>query len=102
MRIAVEEKKMGSTEGASRKDLGGSIPVENVQSLASKNLKDIPLRYIRVEVESDELLADESLQIPVIGMSKLVIGQYGYEAELDKLHLACKDWGFFQVLYIQK
>ncbi|MBA0621524.1 hypothetical protein Godav_007137, partial [Gossypium davidsonii] len=29
----------------------GSLPVDNVQALASKNLKNIPSRYIRPEVE---------------------------------------------------
>ncbi|KAK2985051.1 hypothetical protein RJ640_016971 [Escallonia rubra] len=79
-------------------DLGGSLPVENVQALASKNPKDIPLRYIRLELESDELLVDGSLQIPVIDMSNLVIGEVGYDEELAKLHRACKEWGFFQLL----
>lgn len=97
MRIVRGAEKMTTIESVSNKYLGGSIPVENVQALASKNLKDIPHRYIRSEFESDEVLADESLQIPVIDMSKLAIGQFGYDDELEKLHLACKDWGFFQV-----
>ncbi|KAK3014180.1 hypothetical protein RJ639_008681 [Escallonia herrerae] len=54
-------------------DLGGSLPVQNVQALASKNPEDIPLPYIRQE-------------IPVIDMSNLVIGQVGYDEELAKLH----------------
>lgn len=86
------------TENRRMQDLGGSLPVDNVQSLASKNLKDIPLRYIRPDVEADQVLPDDSLQIPVIDMSKLVISQLGYEDELAKLHSACKDWGFFQLI----
>ncbi|KAI3804335.1 hypothetical protein L1987_25797 [Smallanthus sonchifolius] len=82
-----------------RTEYGGSIPVANVQALASKDLKDIPIRYIRPEIESEEILADESLQIPVIDISKLtVIGQPGYDDELAKLHVACRDWGFFQLI----
>ncbi|KAE8657262.1 S-norcoclaurine synthase 1 [Hibiscus syriacus] len=72
----------------------GYLPVENVQSLASKNLKNIPPRYIRPEVEFDVVSVDESLQIPVIDMSKL-------DDDVDeqkKLHLACKYWGFFQLM----
>ncbi|KAJ0111917.1 hypothetical protein Patl1_01180 [Pistacia atlantica] len=74
-------------------DFGGSLPVENVQSLASNDLNHIPSRYIRPERQSEQVLIDESLQIPIIDMSKLVD-----EDELMKLHLACKDWGFFQLI----
>ncbi|KAK8549577.1 hypothetical protein V6N13_073365 [Hibiscus sabdariffa] len=70
-----------------------SLPVENVQTLASKNLKNIPSRYIRPEFESDVVSAEESLQIPVIDMSKL-----DHDDEQTKLHFACKDWGFFQLI----
>ncbi|KAE8657267.1 hypothetical protein F3Y22_tig00116996pilonHSYRG00339 [Hibiscus syriacus] len=49
----------------------GSLPVENVQALASKNLKNIPSRYIRPQIELDVVSVDESLQIPVIDMSNL-------------------------------
>ncbi|KAL5791465.1 hypothetical protein ACOSP7_000059 [Xanthoceras sorbifolium] len=77
------------------KDFGGSLPVENVQALASNNLEDIPPRYIRSEAESSEVLIDGSLQIPVIDMSKLVDDD---NDELTKLHLACTDWEFFQLI----
>lgn len=83
---------MDSDEVLSRKDLGGSLPVENVQALASKSLKDIPPQYLLTEMENEELSIDDSLQIPVIDMNKL-----GSEDELEKLHLACREWGFFQV-----
>ncbi|XWS62104.1 hypothetical protein CRYUN_Cryun07bG0182200 [Craigia yunnanensis] len=81
------------TEVLHRKGFGGSLPVENVQALASKNLKDIPSRYIRPEIESDVVSIDESLKIPMIDMSKL-----DHDDEQKKLHLACKDWGFFQLI----
>ncbi|XP_024996960.1 S-norcoclaurine synthase 1-like [Cynara cardunculus var. scolymus] len=86
-------------EISNRSEYGGSIPVDNVQALASKDLKDVPVRYLRPEIVSDEVLTDESLQIPVIDIGKLsVAGQPGYDDELAKLHLACKDWGFFQLI----
>lgn len=86
--------------------LGGSIPVRNVQDLASSsssNLKEIPKRYIRSElIEFDEVLMDDSLQIPVIDMLKMAAENRGdYENEMQKLHVACKDWGFFQVFVLQ-
>ncbi|KAE8661863.1 S-norcoclaurine synthase 1 [Hibiscus syriacus] len=71
----------------------GYLPAENVQSLASKNLKNIPSRYIRPDVESDVVSTDESLLIPVIDLSKL-----DHDDGLKKLHFACKDWGFFQLI----
>ncbi|KAK1374926.1 S-norcoclaurine synthase 1 [Heracleum sosnowskyi] len=89
---------MVSSEGVASTAYGGSIPVENVQSLASENLIEIPPRYLREEYESDELLDDEALEIPVIDMNKFLIGQSEYKYELEKLHLACKDWGFFQMI----
>ena len=58
------------------KELESSLPVENVQALASNNP-----------------LVDESLQIPIIDMRKLMVE----DDEMGKLHLACKEWGFFSV-----
>ncbi|MFS7924050.1 putative (S)-norcoclaurine synthase [Helianthus anomalus] len=90
---------MATDEVINRTEYGGSVPVDNVQALASKDPKDVPVRYIRPEIESEEVLADESLQIPVIDISKLVVsGQAGYDEELAKLHVACRDWGFFQLV----
>ncbi|KAK8323549.1 hypothetical protein V6Z11_A12G244900 [Gossypium hirsutum] len=40
-------------------DMFGSLPVENVQALASKNLNNIPSRYIRPKVEFDVVSIDE-------------------------------------------
>ncbi|XP_050231878.1 S-norcoclaurine synthase 1-like [Mercurialis annua] len=77
------------------KDLGGSVPVENVQALSSNNLRELPIRYIRPELEFGELSTDESLQIPIIDMSKLEEDQ---SHELAQLHMACKNWGFFQLI----
>lgn len=84
---------MASPKVVGTNTLGSSLPVKNVQLLASKNLKDIPPRYVRPEFESEEILDDDSIQIPVIDMSKLVIGQLGYDDELQNLH-----WGFFQLV----
>ncbi|PIA34058.1 hypothetical protein AQUCO_03900156v1 [Aquilegia coerulea] len=50
----------------------GSLPVENVQALATKNLKHIPPRYVRPELESDVVSTDESLEIPLIDFSRLL------------------------------
>lgn len=85
-----------------RKDLlgGTSYPVTNVQALASNYSGDIPLRFHRPELHSEEVLVDESLQIPTIDMNKLMVEDEDDNHEIGKLHLACKEWGFFQVLII--
>ena len=85
---------MGSEEIITRKETGGSLPVANVQALASNNSGDIPIRYLRPDLQSEEVLVDESLQIPTIDMRKLMVDEDG---EMEKFHFACKDWGFFQV-----
>ncbi|XP_039040719.1 S-norcoclaurine synthase 1-like [Hibiscus syriacus] len=72
---------------------GGSLPVENVQALASNNLKKVSSRYIRPEIEFDVVSIDESLEIHVIDMSKL-----DNDGERRNLHLACRNWGFFQLI----
>ena len=84
---------MGGEEMSTRKDFGGSLPVANVQALASDNSGDIPIRYLRAELQSEEVLVDESPHIPIIDMRKLMVD----DNEMEKLHFACKDWGFFQV-----
>lgn len=90
----------------SNTDYGGSLPVESVQDLASKDLKEIPHRYLRQEAELGDVVSGEernSFRIPVIDMSKLVDENYqclfgdGHD-EMARLHYACKDWGFFQVI----
>ncbi|CAN0908261.1 S-norcoclaurine synthase 1 [Linum grandiflorum] len=75
--------------------LGGSIAVANVQQLASRSTDHVPDRYIRPELELDQVSIDGSHQIPVIDMIKLAAGA---DEESSKLHSACKDWGFFQVI----
>ncbi|PON43384.1 Non-heme dioxygenase N-terminal domain containing protein [Trema orientale] len=83
-----------------REDNGGSLPVENVQALASKNLKEILPRYLRPEAEFDQVSSEESLDIPVIDMKKLLDDQHplNHHDVMARLHLACKDWGVFQLI----
>ena len=71
----------------------GSLPVANVQALASSYSGDVPLRYLRPELLSEEVLVDESLRIPTIDMRNLMVE----DDEMGKLQSACKEWGFFQV-----
>ncbi|XP_034708370.1 S-norcoclaurine synthase 1-like [Vitis riparia] len=76
------------------RELGGSVLVANVSALASSYSGDVPLRYLRPELHAEEVLVDESLPIPTIDMRKLLVD----DDEMGKLHLACKEWGFFQLI----
>uniref|UniRef100_A0A7N0U2Q1 Fe2OG dioxygenase domain-containing protein n=1 Tax=Kalanchoe fedtschenkoi TaxID=63787 RepID=A0A7N0U2Q1_KALFE len=75
---------------------GGSLKVVSVQELAKERLAEIPLRYIRPGLEPAAAAGPE-LQVPLIDMQKLLSDEFK-QAELLKLHTACADWGFFQII----
>ena len=87
---------MGTEVAKNGPDLG-SLPVENVQELASNCSKEIPHRYIRPEMILDKTSTDESSQVPVIDMENLATSHSECQNEMAKLHQACKEFGFFQV-----
>lgn len=78
------------------RSLGGSnLEVPNVQDLAKQQLATLPQRYVYDDIE--KISYDSSMilpQLPVIDMEKLLSDDH----ELQRLHLACKEWGFFQVV----
>ncbi|WJX67844.1 Protein srg1 [Trifolium repens] len=78
---------------------GTSLLVPSVQELAKNNVSTVSQRYI--QSQHDELVINEddhsTLEIPVIDMKKLHSSEFR-SSELSKLHLACKDWGFFQLV----
>ncbi|KAI6705620.1 hypothetical protein NL676_008582 [Syzygium grande] len=82
--------------------LGGSLPVPNVQELAKEAITEIPPRYVRTDQDHPFIHVDHGsllLQVPVIDMNKLSSINDGLmESELEKLHVACRDWGFFQLI----
>ncbi|XP_014519780.1 probable 2-oxoglutarate/Fe(II)-dependent dioxygenase [Vigna radiata var. radiata] len=67
----------------------GSNP--SVKELAKKALSKVPERYVLPNI--DPPILSKSDQIPVIDLANLFL-----PPELEKLHLACKQWGFFQVI----
>ncbi|CAJ1957738.1 unnamed protein product [Sphenostylis stenocarpa] len=83
---------------------GTSILVPSVQELAKQNLATVPRRYIQPQHGEETVLisheVDATLQIPVIDMQRLLSQQSG-SSELAKLHLACKEWGFFQKVKLE-
>ncbi|KAL0310586.1 UNVERIFIED_CONTAM: protein SRG1 [Sesamum angustifolium] len=80
--------------------LGGSLPVPVVQELAKQNLATVPPRYVRPDQHQQMILSNSlssSSQIPVIDMQKLS-DEYLMGSELQALHNACQEWGFFQLI----
>ncbi|GAU38698.1 hypothetical protein TSUD_54460 [Trifolium subterraneum] len=80
---------------------GTSLLVPSVQELAKDDkISTVPPRYIQPQHEDSALSeVDTVLEIPVIDMHRLISEEFG-SSELVKLHLACKDWGFFQVYFL--
>ncbi|CAL9130703.1 unnamed protein product [Musa acuminata var. zebrina] len=79
--------------------LGTSIDVPNVQALAASiaNPADVPPRYVRPEAKADRVVSDGDSELPVIDFSRLLHHRFSRE-ESAKLHHACADWGFFQLI----
>ena len=77
---------------------GHSLIVPSVQELAKSKLEFIPPRYFHRFDQQDLVISqtDSSPEIPVIDMQRL-LSLESAGSELAKLHLACKEWGFFQV-----
>ncbi|CAI0452027.1 unnamed protein product [Linum tenue] len=73
--------------------LGSSLQVACVQELAKNPIAAIPPRYLRPDQEPTN--ATSPLSIPVIDLQKLLSTSHH---ELDSLHAACRDWGFFQLM----
>ncbi|KAK3431060.1 hypothetical protein EUGRSUZ_E02895 [Eucalyptus grandis] len=82
--------------------LGGSLPVPSVQELAKEAITEVPPRYVRPDQDHSFMHADlgtSLLQVPVIDLSKLSSSNEDLmESELENLHVACRDWGFFQLI----
>ncbi|KAE8734305.1 putative 2-oxoglutarate/Fe(II)-dependent dioxygenase [Hibiscus syriacus] len=76
-------------------NLGSSILVPCVQEVAEGALNQIPRRYQRPDQDPIETPSMPQ-QVPVIDLQKLLSGD-SMDVELEKLHHACKHWGFFQL-----
>ncbi|KAF3625043.1 hypothetical protein FXO38_29931 [Capsicum annuum] len=77
---------------------GTSLPVPSVQELVRNDTKEVPPRYVQNNDNRPVIIfepSQESAEIPIINFSLLADGD---EDERTKLHLACKEWGFFQIL----
>jgi len=75
-----------------------SLPVPNVQEMVKINPLQVPKRYMRDQEEMDKVnyMPQLSSEIPIIDFTQLSNGSL---EELLKLEIACKEWGFFQVIH---
>ncbi|KAG8385358.1 hypothetical protein BUALT_Bualt03G0034800 [Buddleja alternifolia] len=78
--------------------LGSSLHVPNVQELAKEKSSTVPPRYIRPDRDRDHLGLSSVHEIPVINMQNLLFNKELMESELHKMHKACQEWGFFQLI----
>ncbi|KAK7272615.1 hypothetical protein RJT34_29328 [Clitoria ternatea] len=80
-------------------NFGSSLPVPSVQELAKENLAHVPPRYLHPHQQHFLISHVDGLfhGIPVVDMQNLLSEEAG-NSELAKLHLACKEWGFFQLI----
>ncbi|KAJ4976225.1 hypothetical protein NE237_001331 [Protea cynaroides] len=77
---------------------GGSA-VPNVQELVKEHINTIPARYIRSDQETSIISSDAAsiLSLPAIDLPKLLSAE-SMDSELSRLHSACQEWGFFQLI----
>ncbi|KAL5774127.1 hypothetical protein ACOSP7_011684 [Xanthoceras sorbifolium] len=80
-------------------NFGKSLIVPSVQELAKQPIINIPPRYLRSDLEPPILHHHTCLSsVPIIDFHKLAATGDSMDCELERLHSACKDWGFFQVI----
>lgn len=89
-------------DDAKPRNLGGSLPVPNVQDLAARTdeltlTPTLLRRYVRPQPNTVDLrLGEEQEHVPIIDLGRLLTG--GRDEEAARLRSACEDWGFFQVV----
>lgn len=78
-----------------------SVLVPSVVELAKEQLTKVPERYVLSDQDPLEAVANSASlpKIPVIDISKF-LSQDLKGLELEKLHFACKEWGFYQVCHL--
>ncbi|KAK6133562.1 hypothetical protein DH2020_032691 [Rehmannia glutinosa] len=82
-------------------NFGKSLIEPSVQELAKKPISKIPARYARPDQDPTILSGDvnDKLSVPVIDLQVLLSIGHSRNHELEKLHLACREWGFFQIIH---
>ncbi|PUZ43305.1 hypothetical protein GQ55_9G650900 [Panicum hallii var. hallii] len=80
-----------------------SLPVPSVQAMvAATGGAHVPPRYLRPEVAADAVASDGEAAIPIIDFERLLLHHPEEEeacrGESARLHAACQEWGFFQLI----
>lgn len=86
-------------EASKVEKIGRSLQVPSVQELAKDESATVPSQYIHSDQDPVILSSTNLPEVPVIDMEILLHGDL-MDAELNKFHQACKEWGFFQVHYV--
>ncbi|KAA8515006.1 hypothetical protein F0562_018207 [Nyssa sinensis] len=88
---------MGST-APEAVNFGKSLIVPSVQELAKEPITKIPPRYVR-DPQDSPIVPDGTFlpSVPIIDLQRMLLGDY-MDSELERLHSASKEWGFFQVI----
>ncbi|RVW21971.1 Protein SRG1 [Vitis vinifera] len=70
----------------------------SIQELAKQPMATVPQIFLLEDQERPVLRENAALpDIPTIDMKRLIMSETT-DFELDKLHSACKEWGFFQLV----
>ncbi|KAG4936663.1 hypothetical protein JHK85_051582 [Glycine max] len=95
MSLNVDEDLVTEMEEAPT--LAPSIPLENVQEMVRNDPFHVPIGYVtsQEELEKANYMPHLSSEIPVIDLALL---SNGNKEELLKFDVACKEWGFFQIV----
>ncbi|GMI93520.1 SENESCENCE-RELATED GENE 1, senescence-related gene 1 [Hibiscus trionum] len=89
---------MESPKDSEPVNFGKSLIVPSVLELVKQSITKIPPRYQRPHQESPSISANHQLpSVPIIDLQKLAAAHL-FDSELERLHSACKNWGFFQVV----
>ncbi|EER95699.1 hypothetical protein BDA96_01G579700 [Sorghum bicolor] len=79
-------------------EMAGSLPVPSVQAMVATGggHAPVPPRYLRPELATDDVVdGDATATIPIIDFQRLLLVD---PEESARLHAACQDWGFFQLI----
>ncbi|XP_057448038.1 protein SRG1-like [Lotus japonicus] len=76
---------------------GTSLLVPSVQELAKQHIAEVPKQYLHLNQDPINVVSNttSSTQVPIVDLKKLLSQD---ATELQKLHSACKEWGFFQLI----
>ncbi|WOG86152.1 hypothetical protein DCAR_0205353 [Daucus carota subsp. sativus] len=84
-------------EASKVEKIGRSLQVPSVQELAKDESATVPSQYIHSDQDPVILSSTDLPEVPVIDMEILLHGDL-MDAELNKFHQSCKEWGFFQLI----